>query len=328
MQVLHDVQDLDSGPEHAITIGTYDGVHIGHQTVIASTRRLAAERGLRTAVVTFHPHPASVLRPDSAPVMLTDIEQRLDLLAKAEVDTTVVISFDADQATETAEAFVRRVLVEGLSAKVIVVGDDFHFGKGREGNVELLTELGSRHGFEVIGLDLLPQPDDLDPASEASGVSAVSSTAVRRAVAAGDVATASRLLGRYHEVRGPVVTGDQRGRTIGFPTANVAVPRDRAIPGDAVYAAWYLRPDGSVHPSAVNIGKRPTFYDNAEHSLMEAHLIDFDGDLYGEEARVCFVEQLRGERRFDGIDALKAQLAEDIAAARRVLGDAAKPDLA
>jgi len=324
VQVLHDVQDLDSGPEHAITIGTYDGVHIGHQTVIASTRRLAAERGLRTAVVTFHPHPASVLRPESAPVMLTDIEQRLDLLAKAEVDTTVVISFDADQATETADAFVRRVLVEGLSAKVIVVGDDFHFGKGREGNVELLTELGHQHGFEVIGLDLLPQPDDLDAAS----ATAVSSTAVRRAVAAGDVATASRLLGRYHEVRGPVVTGDQRGRTIGFPTANVAVPRDRAIPGDAVYAAWYLRPDGSAHPSAVNIGKRPTFYDNAEHSLMEAHLIGFDGDLYDEEARVCFVEQLRGERRFDGIEALTAQLADDIAAASRVLGDAPKPELA
>ncbi len=323
MQVLHDVQDLDSGPQHAITIGTYDGVHIGHQTVIASTRRLAAERGLRTAVVTFHPHPASVLRPESAPVMLTDIEQRLDLLAKAEVDTTVVISFDADQATETADAFVRRVLVEGLSAKVIVVGDDFHFGKGREGNVELLTELGRRHGFEVIGLDLLPQPEGIGPASSSP---AVSSTAVRRAVAAGDVTTASRLLGRYHEVRGPVVTGDQRGRTIGFPTANVAVPHDRAIPGDAVYAAWYLRPDGSVHPSAVNIGKRPTFYDNAEHSLMEAHLIDFDGDLYGEEARVCFVEQLRGERRFDGIEALTTQLADDIASARRVLGDAPRPD--
>lgn len=323
MQVLHDVQDLDPGPEHAVTIGTYDGVHIGHQTVIASTRRLAAERGLRTAVVTFHPHPASVLRPESAPSMLTDIDQRLDLLGRAEVDTTVVIAFDADQATETAEDFVRRVLVDGLSAKVIVVGDDFHFGKGREGNVGLLTDLGGRYGFEVIGLDLLARPDAADTASSST---AVSSTAVRQAVAAGDVMAASRLLGRHHEVRGPVVTGDQRGRTIGFPTANVAVPRDRAIPGDAVYAAWYIRPDGSVHPAAVNIGKRPTFYDNAEHSLMEAHLLDFDGDLYGEEARVCFVERLRGEQRFDGIDALKAQLAADIAQARAALDRATPPD--
>ena len=318
MQVLHDVADLEPGQGHAVTIGTYDGVHTGHQTVIAATRRLANERGLGTAVVTFHPHPASVLRPESAPLMLTDLEQRLDLLAEAEVDTTVVIAFDADQATETAEDFVRRVLVEGLRARVIVVGDDFHFGKGREGNVELLTELGARYDFEVIGLGLLLQPD--------RDAGSVSSTAVRRAVAAGEVGTASELLGRYHEVRGTVVTGDERGRTIGFPTANVAVPRDRALPGDAVYAAWYLRPDGSVHPSAVNVGKRPTFYENAEHSLMEAHLLDFDGDLYGESARVCFVERLRGERRFDGIDALQAQLAADVAAAREVLDRAPEPD--
>ena len=318
MQILRDVQDLVPGPGHAVTIGTYDGVHIGHQTVIASTGRLAAERGLRTAVVTFHPHPAAVLRPESAPLMLTDIDQRLDLLARAGVDTTLVVDFDVDQATETAEDFVRRVLVEWLTAKVIVVGDDFHFGKGREGNVELLNDLGRRFDFEVVGLDLLPHPDRADVS--------VSSTALRRAVADGDVIAASRLLGRYHEVRGPVVTGDQRGRTIGFPTANVAVPRDRALPGDAVYAAWYLRPDGSIHPSAVNIGKRPTFYDNAEHSLMEAHLIDFDGDLYGEPARVCFVEKLRGERRFDGIEALRAQLADDIVEARAVLDRATPPD--
>lgn len=318
MQILRDVQDLEPGPGHAVTIGTYDGVHIGHQTVIGATRRLATERGLRTAVVTFHPHPASVLRPESAPPMLTDIDQRLGLLARAGVDTTVVVAFDADQATETAEDFVRRVLVEALGAKVIVVGDDFHFGKGREGNVELLTDLGRRYDFEVIGLDLLAQPDRVD--------ASVSSTAVRLAVADGDVRAAARLLGRYHEVRGPVVTGDQRGRTIGFPTANVAVPREMALPADAVYAAWYLRPDGSVHPSAVNIGKRPTFYDNAEHSLMEAHLLDFDGDLYGEPARVCFVEKLRGEQRFDGIEAIRAQLATDIAAAREVLRLASPPD--
>lgn len=324
MQVLNDLQDLDPGQGHAVTIGTYDGVHIGHQAVIGSTRRLAGERDLRTAVVTFHPHPASILRPESAPLMLTDIGQRLDLLAQAGVDTTVVIAFDADQATESAEEFVSRVLVDGLGAKVIVVGDDFHFGKGREGTVALLTELGQRHGFEVIGLDLLGQPDGVEISSSTP---AVSSTAVRRAVAGGDVSSASRLLGRYHEVRGPVVTGDQRGRTIGFPTANVAVPRERALPGDAVYAAWYVRPDGSVHPSAVNIGKRPTFYDNAEHSLMEAHLLDFEGDLYGEEARVCFVEKLRGEQRFDGIDALQAQLADDIASATAVLADSAPPAL-
>ncbi len=318
MQILHDVQQFEPGAEHAVTIGTYDGVHIGHQTVIAATRRLADEHGLKTAVVTFHPHPAAVLRPESAPLMLTDMDQRLDLLARAGVDTTLVVGFDIERAQETAEDFVRRVLVDRVRARIVVVGDDFHFGKGRTGNVEVLTELGRQHDFEVTGLDLLPQPD-------AAGDS-VSSTAIRRAVAAGEVDVAARLLGRYHEVRGPVVGGDERGRTIGFPTANVAVPRDRALPGDAVYAGWYLRPDGSINPAAINIGKRPTFYEEAEHSLMEAHLIDFDGDLYGEPARVCFVEKLRGEQRFDGIDALTAQLQADIAAARQVLDRAAPPD--
>jgi riboflavin kinase/FMN adenylyltransferase len=317
VQILHDVQELGPGSDHAVTIGTYDGVHIGHRTVIDATRRLAEQRGLKLAVVTFHPHPASVLRPESAPLMLTDIDQRLDLLDRAGVDTTLVIPFDIERAQDTAEDFVRTVLVDCVRARVVAVGDDFHFGKGREGNVEVLTELGRRFGFEVVGLDLVAQPDG-------AGES-VSSTAIRQAIAEGDVVTAARLLGRYHEVRGPVVAGDMRGRTIGFPTANVAVPRNRALPADAVYAGWYIRPDGVIHPTAINLGKRPTFYQEAEHSLLEAHLLDFDGDLYGEEARVCFVDRLRGEQRFDGIDALKAQLDADIARAREVLSRALPP---
>lgn len=318
MLILRDVAELEAGPEHAVTIGTYDGVHIGHRTVIDATHRLAEERGLRTAVVTFHPHPASVLRPESAPLMLTDIDQRLELLDRAGVDTTLVVSFDIERAQETAEDFVHNVLVDCLRARVIAVGDDFHFGKGREGNVALLRELGGRHGFEVVGLGLLARPGP--------GGESVSSTAIRREIAAGDVTGARRLLGRYHEVRGPVVAGDRRGRTIGFPTANMAVPRDRALPADAVYAGWYIRPDRSVHPAAINLGKRPTFHQDAEHSLLEAHLLDFEGDLYGELARVCFVERLRGEQRFDGIDALKAQLEADVAAARAVLDRATPPD--
>lgn len=311
MQVLRDIAQCGHLGPHAITIGTYDGVHIGHRQVIGQTRAAAERLGIKTGVVTFHPHPASIIRPDTAPLLLTDIDQKLELLENDGVDTVIVVPFDQDRATETAEEFVENVLVGCIEAKVVVVGHDFHFGKGRRGNVELLTELGGRLDFEVEGLQLLVRPDGT-PES-------VSSTAIRRALAGGDVGTAAHLLGRYHEVRGPVVEGDQRGRTIGFPTANVAVPRDRALPADAVYAGWYIRPDGSVWPSAINIGKRPTFYQDAEHSLLEAHLLGFDGDLYGEPAQVRLVELLRSEQRFDGIEALKAQLQQDIARAAEIL---------
>lgn len=297
---------------HAATIGTYDGVHIGHQAVLRSTKRIAERMGLATAVVTFHPHPASLIRPENAPLLLTDIDQKIDLLeASGLVDTVLVVPFDEARAEETAEEFVANVLVDCLGVKAVVVGHDFHFGKDRLGNVELLGELGSSHGFEVEGLQLLPRPDGT--------IESVSSTAIRRALAGGDVSTAAPLLGRYHEVRGPVVRGDQRGRTIGFPTANIAVPRDRALPADAVYAGWYIRPDESVWPCAINIGKRPTFYQDAEHSLLEAHLIGFEGDLYDEQAKVRFVKLLRSEQRFDGIDALKTQLARDVSRAAELL---------
>ncbi|MEM7274580.1 MAG: bifunctional riboflavin kinase/FAD synthetase [Actinomycetota bacterium] len=312
MEVLRDIKTCPGAAlGHAVTIGTYDGVHIGHQAVIRATQRAAERLGIKTAVVTFEPHPASVIRPETAPLLLTDTDQKLELLERQGVDTVLVVTFDQDRAQETAEEFVQNILVDCVGARSVIVGHDFHFGKARTGNVELLTELGARHGFEVEGLQLLPRPDGT--------IESVSSTAIRRALAGGDVGTASQLLGRYHEVRGPVTEGDKRGRTIGFPTANVAVPRNRALPADAVYAGFYTRPDGSTWPCAINIGKRPTFYQDAEHSLMEAHLIGFDGDLYGEEARVRFVELLRSEQRFDGIDALKAQLDRDVFRANELL---------
>ncbi len=312
MQVIRDPRTCPSaGSGHALTIGAYDGVHEGHKAVIAAMRALAAERGLQSAVVTFEPHPALVLRPESAPKLLTDLEQKLELLEACGVDTVVVVPFDHERAIESAEDFVTGVLVGCLEARAVVVGHDFHFGKNRAGNVDVLTKLGIEHDFDVEGIQLLPRPD--------GKVESVSSTAIRRALAGGEVRTAATLLGRNHEIRGTVVGGDQRGRTIGFPTANVALPLERAKPADAVYAAWYIRPDGSRHAAAVNVGKRPTFYQEAEHSLVEAHLIDFDGDLYGEHARVQFVELIRSEQRFDGIEALKDQLDLDIAKARDIL---------
>jgi len=294
----------------AVTIGAYDGVHIGHRHLIAALRSMAEGRGLDTVVVTFDRHPATVVRPESAPLLLTDLEQKLELLASTGVDRTVVVPFDELRANETAEDFVIEVLVEALGARLVVVGEDFHFGHGRKGNVTLLSEMGARHGFEVVGLGL-----EADTGGEA-----VSSTRIRRLLAEGDVRGAARLLGRHHQVRGMVVGGDGRGGTdLGYPTANVDVPATVALPGEGIYACRYERPDGSVHGSAVSFGRRPTFHPDAVAPLLEAFLLDFDGDLYEEQARVSFVERLRDDRRFPGADELVAQMALDVAAARAAL---------
>jgi riboflavin kinase/FMN adenylyltransferase len=311
--------DVVIGPENcvtpergsAVTIGAYDGVHIGHRHLIAALRSMADGRGLDTVVVTFDRHPATVVRPESAPLLLTDLEQKLELLSAAGVDRTVVVPFDELRANESAEDFVIEVLVEALGARLVVVGEDFHFGHGRKGNVALLSEMGARHGFEVVGLGL---ESDI-------GGEAVSSTRIRRLLADGDVRGAARLLGRHHQVRGTVVGGDGRGGTdLGYPTANVDVPATVALPGEGIYACRYERPDGSVHGAAVSFGRRPTFHPDAVAPLLEAFLLDFDGDLYDEPARVSFVERLRDERRFPAVGELVAQMALDVAAARTALG--------
>ncbi|MDY7101387.1 MAG: bifunctional riboflavin kinase/FAD synthetase [Actinomycetota bacterium] len=312
---MHVIRNPDSCPRDAagcgVTIGAYDGLHLGHRAVIDRTRAEAEAVGAATAVVTFDRHPASVVRPESAPKLLTTLDQKLELLEDAGVDYVYVVEFDERRAKEGADEFVEEVLVDCLRARVVVVGSDFHFGRDRTGNVALLTELGARHGFRAIGLDLLSQGDGRP--------SVVSSTAIRAAVAEGDVVAASRMLGRPLEVRGIVAEGDKRGRTIGFPTANVMVPGQVAMPADSVYAGWYVRPNGAIWPAAINLGRRPTFYEHADDSLLEAHLIGFEGDLYGEQASVRFVEQLRGEVRFDGLDALAAQLRKDVADSARLL---------
>jgi riboflavin kinase/FMN adenylyltransferase len=308
----------------AVTIGAYDGVHLGHRHLVGELRRMAGERGLKTVVVTFDRHPATVVRPDSAPLLLTDLDQKLDLLASTGVDETVVIKFDEARADETAEDFVLEVLVGALGARLVVVGRDFHFGHGRKGNVALLSEMGAHHGFDVVGLGL-----ESDPGGEV-----VSSTRIRQALAAGEVGSAARLLGRYHQVRGVVVHGAGRGGSqLGFPTANVDVPRQVALPEEGIYACWYEREDGSVHRAAVSLGHRPTFISepaqtgqrppgpepSRSDAVLEAFLLDFDGDLYGEVARVSFVERLRPERRFDSVPELVAAMGDDVKRAGAVL---------
>ena len=314
MQVITDLSGppwVDGPQRSVLTIGAYDGVHRGHQAIIAEVRRLAESLDARSVVVTFDRHPASVVRPESAPKLLTDLDQKLELLAATGVDATVLVHFDEQQAGESPESFAERVLVGCLGAQRIVVGEDFHFGHGRTGNVSLLREIGRRRDFEVEPLELLGRTDGV--------AEPISSTAIRRAMAGGQVELATALLGRPFQARGSVVQGDQRGRLLGFPTANVEVPNVVCLPADGVYAGWYLRPDGDRHPCAINLGRRPTFYEHADHSLLEAHLIDFSGDLYGEHARVEFTHFLRSERKFDGIDALVGQLKQDIEHARQML---------
>jgi riboflavin kinase/FMN adenylyltransferase len=312
MEVLEDrgpVPSVGSGLSEGsvVTIGAYDGVHLGHQYVIGEVRRLAATLGTASAVVTFDRHPAAIVRPESAPKVLTDLPQKLELLAGAGVDYALVVHFDASRSQESAEDFVTEVLVGQLRARAVVVGEDFHFGHRRRGNVELLASMGAGHGFEVEGLALI-------------GIQApVSSTRIRQLVAAGDVEAAAAMLGRNHEVRGRVNRGDGRGHQLGFPTANLEVPGDICLPADGIYAGWYQRPDGTFHPAALSLGRRPTFYHDADASLLEAYLLDFDGDLYGERAAVRFVTRLRDEERFDSTDALVDQMARDVLATRRAL---------
>ena len=296
-----------------VTVGEYDGVHRGHRTIVSEMHRLAAERGCATAVVTFDRHPATIVRPESAPLLLCDLDHKLELLAETGVDYTLVVEFTPEQAEVPAEVFARQVLVDCLQARAVVVGADFHFGKGRRGNVETLGVVGEEFGYEVLGLPLVKH---LTGEGEV-----ISSTSIRAALSDGDVEKAHRLLGRPFEVRGVVTPGDRRGRTIGFPTANIPTTSDLQVPADGVYAAWYIREDGKEYPAAVNIGKRPTFYDDADKSLIEAHLIGFRGDLYGESAKVRFVRRLRGERKFEGIEPLKEQLAKDVADASKCLSD-------
>jgi riboflavin kinase/FMN adenylyltransferase len=245
-----------------VTIGAYDGVHVGHRVVIDTCHRLAAERGLATAVVTFDRHPATVVRPESAPLVLTDLDQKLELLAETGVDYTAVLTFDEARSKEGAEDFVTDVLVGCLNAKAVVVGADFHFGHRRRGNVELLRRMGADLGFDVVGLDLVGTGADGADGSRDGNDGPVSSTAIRRALADGDLDRANRMLGRPYEIRGTVVQGDLRGRTWDFPTANVDVPSSIQLPADGIYASWYERPTGEIHPSAVSLGRRPTIYDD------------------------------------------------------------------
>ena len=293
-----------TGPS-AVTIGSFDGVHRGHQAVIAATREAAG--GLPVVAVTFHPHPMAVLAPDREPRRLTTIERRVELLHEHGADEVRVLAFDRDMAAWSPEDFVQRTLVEALSASVVAVGENFRFGSRAAGTCSVLRTLGAQHGFDVTELRLEGEETPF------------SSTLVRGYVAEGNLPAAAQVLGRPHEVSGIVSRGDQRGRELGFPTANVPVDERFAVPPDGVYAGR-LVVDGERLPAAISVGTNPTF-EGVVGRRVESYVIDHGHalDLYDRAVRVELVQQLRGMVAFDSVDTLVEQMHQDVSDARTLL---------
>lgn len=295
-----------------VTIGNFDGIHLGHQAILKTVVDRAHDLEGEAVVYTFDPHPRKVLRPEKAPALLTTLEQKLELLDAAGVDVVIVEPFTVAFAGTGADEFVH-TLHERVRPVEVYVGYDFHFGRDREGSMRMLTEVGPRLGFSVT---IIPEVtmEDGD----------VNSTRIRQLLAEGEPERAARMLGRTFTIRGRVVRGDERGRKIGFPTANLD-PENELLPAAGVYAGE-LRPldagdpaAGARLPAVINVGRRPTFED-AVGLVAEAHAIDWSGDLYGRRVELAFAAWLRAERRFPGVDALREQIAQDVEDGRRRLG--------
>jgi riboflavin kinase/FMN adenylyltransferase len=317
VRVWHSVEEVpaDLG-RTVVVIGNFDGVHLGHQHVIRRARERADAEGLRVVAVTFDPHPMAVLRPDHAPMTLSDIDTRCRLLIAAGADDVYVIRFSREIAAWTPDEFIQRILVDALHARAVVVGANFRFGNRAAGDVATLTRAGEAGDFDVEGIAL------------DGGPQVWSSTYVRTCLSAGDVEGAAEALGHPYGVVGEVVEGDRRGRELGFPTANVPV-RDLAVPADGVYAGW-LRvlpgpsagsdEPGAPMPAAISIGVNPTF-DGVRERRVEAYVLDrTDLDLYGRRVEVQFVARIRGMVKFEGIEVLVETIRDDVARTRELLG--------
>jgi len=296
----------------AVTVGNFDGVHLGHQHVIRRAGEVAATVGAeRVVAVTFDPHPIAVLRPEHAPTTLTSIDTRVKLLAEAGVDDVLVVPFSREIAAWTPERFIEEILVDTLHAKAVVVGASFRFGNRAAGDVTTLREAGAVHGFAVEGIPL------------DGGPQVWSSTYIRSCLAGGDVEGAAEALGRPFTVRGEVVEGEHRGRELGFPTANVPTDGMHTVPPDGVYAGWLRRldePAATRLPAAISVGTNPTF-EGVHERRVESYVLDRDDlELYGVPVEVSFVARLRGMVRFDSIDELTETMHDDVARAHGVLG--------
>ncbi len=308
MQIIRGLHNLR--PEHkgcVATIGNFDGVHLGHRAVFEQLLKRAEESGLPATVVTFEPQPMEFFAPDAAPARLTRLRDKLDALHSVGIERVVVLEFGTKLAAMGAQVFVRELLVDGLGAKLLYVGDDFHFGKNREGDFQLLQEMGRLNGFAVENMYTF-----------AMGEARVSSTRIRQALAAGDLRQAAENLGRPYRICGRVAHGDARGRQIGFPTANLDLHR-KVSPLRGVFAVKVYGLGADVVFGVANIGNRPTVEGDSRY-LLEVHLFDFDRQIYGSHIQVEFLKRLRDELKFESFDALREQIALDTAQAREVLG--------
>jgi riboflavin kinase / FMN adenylyltransferase len=297
----------DVGPT-VVTVGMFDGVHRGHRALLDRVAAEAAARGVPAAAVTFDRHPLAVLRPGSEPPLLTTLDRKVELLGEAGMDVVLVLEFTKELSEVGAEAFADEVLFDGLGARAVVVGENFRFGHKAAGDPDLLADLGRPRGIEVVAIGL-----------HAHGGQVVSSTRVRAELAAGDVAAAAASLGRPYAVEGAVVAGNRRGGPVlGMPTANLDLPDGIAIPADGVYAGHLTDDhDGAARPAAVSVGTNPQF--GSGRRRVEAHVLDFDGDLYGHRVSVGFSHRLRGQAVFAGVEELAAQMRADADQARRLL---------
>jgi riboflavin kinase/FMN adenylyltransferase len=303
MQLVRGLHNLR--PAHrgcAATIGSFDGVHLGHQAVLGQLAERAADMHLPATLITFEPHPREFFQPESAPPRLTRFREKIEALRRCGMERVVCLRFDSYLASLTPEEFIRVILVEGVGVNYLVVGDDFHFGKGRGGNFATLQRAGAEYGFPVVNMHTFNIGD-----------SRVSSTRIREALQQGDFRMAEALLGRSYRMSGRVAHGDKRGRTIGFPTANIHLHRAVA-PVDGVFAVEVFGLPGEPVSGVANIGVRPTV--DGSRSLLEVHLFDFDRDIYGVHVQVSFLKKLRSERRFESFAALQQQIMQDAEEAR------------
>lgn len=303
MRILRSIPDAASSPI-ALTIGNFDGVHLGHQAMLAKLRAAATARGLPACVMTFEPHPREFFAPDRAPVRLTSLREKLGLLAQHGVERTYLCRFNFALAQVTAQEFIERILVRGLGVRWLQVGDDFRFGARRAGDLNLLKEHAARHDYAVEAMATV----------ELDGVR-VSSSAVREALAAGDMIRAERLLGHPYRISGRVVRGDQLGRKLGFPTANVRMKHNRpALTG--IFAVEFRRGNGAPMQGVASLGVRPTVKAQGAAPVLEIYLIDFKEEIYGESVSVDFLHKFRDEEKYADLEMLKRQIARDVVDAR------------